>query len=153
MAKTAELASEKTRTFSLKSPLLAAGRTMDLLAATDMMTAHVKVYAEGGENVLHAHTEEDHLFVILAGQATFYLGREERLTIVNKHEGVLIPKGNHYWFHASGDENLVLLRVGAKKNGYNGVDDRVGAGGNPLPGESAANKHVAPVTVPGKFFS
>lgn len=152
MAQTAQLSSEITK-FSLKAPLLAKGRTMDLLGATDLMTAHIKVYAEGGENVLHAHTEEDHLFVILAGQATFHLGREDRVTIVNTHEGVLIPKGSHYWFHASGDENLVLLRVGAKKDGYNGVDDRVGADGKPLPGESAENKHVDPIPVPGKFFA
>ena len=32
----------------------------------------IKVYASGGENTLHAHNNEDHMFVILQGTAIFH---------------------------------------------------------------------------------
>ncbi|HLY65031.1 MAG TPA: cupin domain-containing protein, partial [Chloroflexota bacterium] len=87
--------------FPLKAQLLARGRSMDLLAKTDLMTAHIKVYAEGGENGLHTHPHEDHIFVVLAGQATFHTGIEETQRVVNKHEGILVPKGAFYRFETS----------------------------------------------------
>ena len=43
-----------------------------MLAATRNMTVVLKTYAAGGENGLHAHTNEDHVFLILEGGATFY---------------------------------------------------------------------------------
>lgn len=138
--------------FSLRTPLLSEGRSMELLASANIMNAHIKVYAEGGENVLHAHKTEDHLFVVLEGQATFHLDADDKVTIVEKHEGVMIPKGAYYWFQSSGDTNLVLLRVGARPQ-LGGPDDRVAPDGGPLPGHSAANKHVEGVPIPGKFFA
>ncbi len=62
----------KAQIFSLKTPLLSAGRTNTPVAGTDLLKVRVKVYAEGGENGLHAHFDEDHSFIILQGQATFY---------------------------------------------------------------------------------
>ncbi len=61
----------KAQVFSLKTPLLSAGQTNTPVAGTDLLKVRVKVYAEGGENVLHAHFDEDHSFIILQGQATF----------------------------------------------------------------------------------
>jgi mannose-6-phosphate isomerase-like protein (cupin superfamily) len=139
--------------FELKAQLLDQGRTMDLLAATEHLCAHIKVYAEGGENALHAHAEEEHLFVILAGEATFRLGKEEKLQKRGKYEGIMIPAGSLYWFVSSGTENLVMLRVGAKAGGWNSFDDRVDADGKPLPGDSAANKEVPVKVRPGAFFA
>jgi mannose-6-phosphate isomerase-like protein (cupin superfamily) len=140
--------------FSLKVPLLSKGRTMDLLAMTETFRADIKVYAEGGENTLHTHAEEDHLFLVLQGQATFHLNLPEEVVIVNRHEGVLVPKGAYYWFQSTGDENLVLFRVGNKPSGYvRRDDDRVGVDGRPLPGHSAENKHVEPIFAPGEYFS
>ena len=77
--------------FHLGAQLLEQGRTMDLLARTNVLAAHIKVYAEGGENTLHAHAAEDHLFVILAGEATFHLGREDDVRVLKAHDGVIIP--------------------------------------------------------------
>lgn len=139
--------------FELKAALLDQGRTMDLLAATEHLCAHIKVYAEGGENALHAHAEEEHLFVILAGEATFRLGKEEKLQTRGKYEGIMIPAGSFYWFVSSGTENLVMLRVGAKAAGWTSFDDRIGVDGQPLPGDSAANKEVPVKVRPGAFFS
>jgi len=139
--------------FELRSALLDQGRTMDLLASTNILAAHIKVYAEGGENTIHAHTQEDHLFVILGGQATFHLGHDDVVKVLGKHQGIMIPAGSYYWFVSSGNENLVLLRVGAKAQGWSDFDDRVDVDGKPFPGDSAANKEVPVIVRPGAFFS
>jgi mannose-6-phosphate isomerase-like protein (cupin superfamily) len=139
-------------TFELRAAMLDQGRTMDLLASTDILAAHIKVYAEGGENTIHAHAEEAHLFVILAGEATFHLGKDDDVKVLHKHQGVLIPTGSYYWFVSSGDENLVLLRVGAKAGGWTSFDDRVDIDGKPFPGDSAANKEVPVIVRPNAFF-
>ena len=136
--------------FSLKTPLLARGRSMDLLAKADLLYTHIKVYAEGGENGLHAHPNEEHLFVVLQGEATFHTGVEEQKRVVGKHEGIMLPKGVFYRFETSSDEPLVLLRVGAQPADL--PRDRVKPDGNPIPGDSADNKHVEPAILPGKFF-
>lgn len=142
-------ATAKTSVFSLRTPYLSEGRTDTTLAKTDMLTARIKVYAEGGENVLHRHMREDHSFVVLEGQATFH-DENETPTVVNRYEGIMIPRGNYYRFQSTGDSNLVLLRFGTDKE--QGNDDRAGTDNQPLPGRSAANKHVEGVPVPGKFF-
>jgi mannose-6-phosphate isomerase-like protein (cupin superfamily) len=137
--------------FSLNNtPLLTKGRSDRAVARSEDMTNRIKVYAEGGENALHTHLYEDHVFLVLAGQATFYLGREERPQVVNKYEGVLLPKGAFYRFQSSGDENLVLFRSGAGKRR---PDDRLGPDGRPLAGGSEENKHVPGEEAPGKVFS
>lgn len=136
--------------FSLNgTPLLSSGRSNQVVAHSDDMTVTVKVYAEGGENALHTHQSEDHSFFVLAGQATFHLGKEDRVVVVNRYEGVLLPKGAFYRFESTGKENLVLYRVGAKRLGG---DDRLGVDGKPLPGGSKENHNIPPTPVPGKFF-
>src|SRR5947208_13661355 len=99
----------KAQTFSLKTPLLSEGRSNQEVAATDLLKLRVKVYAEGGENGLHTHNDEDHSFVVLQGQATFH-DENDTPTVVNKHEGIMIPRGAFYYFQSTGDETLVLLR-------------------------------------------
>jgi mannose-6-phosphate isomerase-like protein (cupin superfamily) len=142
--------STEPQVFSLKdAPLLSAGRFDTVVANSDDLIARVKVYAEGGENAKHTHLHEDHLFLVLAGQATFRLGEEEREVVVNRYEGVMLPAGAFYYFQSSGDENLVMFRVGTRRAGEN---QRVGPDGQPLLGHSSANKHVDGVPVEGKFF-
>jgi mannose-6-phosphate isomerase-like protein (cupin superfamily) len=140
-------AAPKAQVFSLKTPLLSSGRSNLEVAATDLLKLRVKVYAEGGENGLHAHYDEDHAFVVLQGQATF---RDENDTprVVNKYEGIMLPKGALYYFQSTGDENLVLIRVGAGRvpNGQ----FRLGPNGVPLTPEE--NKHIEGTPIPGKFF-
>ena len=87
----------KPTLFKLKAQLLDQGRTDTVLAATDALSLRLKVYAEGGENELHAHPHEDHFFVVLAGAAEFH-GPSEETVIVRKNEGLMMPKGNLYWF-------------------------------------------------------
>lgn len=138
--------------FSLKgAPVLSAGRHDSVLARTDDFVARVKVYAEGGENATHTHLNEEHCFLVVGGQATFHLGRDGEETVVaNAYEGVFLPRGSFYRFESSGDENLVMFRVGYQTDSDRG---RVGPAGRPLPGHSAENKHIDGVPVAGKFFA
>ena len=148
----------KAEVFSMKTPLLSAGNSFKHLADTEGLWLHVKVYAEGGENALHAHTTEDHAFVVLDGQATFFAA-DGSTTVVGKNEGMMLPKGALYNFQSSGEGNLVMLRVGTGPNGNpyrkTGEDDRIGPNGLPLPGHDPANKTGAIPGVPvhGAFFA
>ena len=137
----------KAEVFSLRTPLLSEGRSGAKVAATDLLTIRVKVYAEGGENGLHTHTDEDHAFVILEGQATFY-DQDDNPTVVNKNEGIMLPRGAYYYFQSTGDTNLVLLRAGAGRKPEGG--HRIGIHGVPLSREE--NGHIEGVPIPGKFF-
>jgi mannose-6-phosphate isomerase-like protein (cupin superfamily) len=140
----------KGKVITARTPLLSTGRTTNFVAQTDTLAIAVKVYAEGGENTLHAHTTNDHLHFVLDGQATFY-DEEGKTTVVNKNEGMFLPKGAFYYFHASGGTNLVLLSSYAYPNGRDG-EGRMGIDGKPLPGYSEENKHVEGVPIPGKFY-
>src|SRR5262249_43487338 len=80
--------------------------------ATDLKI-HLKVHAPGwnGELVQHHHPNEDHMFFVLAGEATFKDEHGE-LTRVGPMEGILLPKRVVYSFENSGQDNLVILRAG-----------------------------------------
>jgi mannose-6-phosphate isomerase-like protein (cupin superfamily) len=113
------------------------------------MYVWVKVYAEGGENYLHTHEREDHVFVILDGEATFHdPGGKD--TVLKKNQGILLQRGAYYSFTSTGNTPLVLLRVGAadalphvrdsRKSWPGEVDDREARG-------------IVPVEIPGQFFA
>jgi len=132
------------------TPLLSKGRTNLTVARSDDMTARVKVYAEGGENATHTHLSEDHLFFILQGEATFFLGRNaDETKVIGPMGGILLPKGSYYRFQSTGDENLVLFRAGT----FDAGSDRIGPDGAPLLGGSEENHHIVGIPAEGKFFS
>ncbi len=142
---TTEKTTPKVTTYSMKVPLLTSGRTNQVLARTDTVEVRAKVYAEGGENALHTHLDEDHTFFVLDGQATFY-GPDEQTTTVGRHEGIMIPAGAYYRFQSTGDTNLVLLRFGADVTPPEGTSEpRVGIDGLPLAGKDPRNKQQPPV--------
>jgi len=97
--------------FTVATQLLAQGRTDYALAVTDRLQIVIKCYASGGENYLHAHTEEDHAFIVLQGEATFF-GPKGPIGRIGRNRGVLIPRGALYSFQSSAPEPLVLLRAG-----------------------------------------
>ena len=139
--------------YSMKVPLLSAGRTNEVLARTSNSEVRAKVYAEGGENALHTHLREDHTFFVLDGQATFYDG-DETPVVVEENEGMMVPAGAYYRFQSTGDRNLVILRVGAKAEAVEGSDGqppRVGPDGEPLAGSDPRNKRLPPVFSGGTF--
>ena len=73
--------------FSLKAQLLDQGRTDTVLAATEDLSVRLKIYASGGENELHAHVDEDHVFVLLQGSARFY-GPDSETVDLNACQGI-----------------------------------------------------------------
>ena len=50
----------QTQVFSLKTPYMKQGRVTQLVAETPNMWIHTKINAEGGENEIHQHLNEDH---------------------------------------------------------------------------------------------
>jgi mannose-6-phosphate isomerase-like protein (cupin superfamily) len=141
----------KAEVFDLKAPYLSQGRYDRSIARSDHLWLRVKVYAEGGENALHTHTTQDHSFVVLEGQATFY-DENDNARVVGKYEGIMLPAGAFYRFQSSGDINLVMLRCAGFLAEQPGGNDRVKLDGSPIPGGSADNKHIEGVPVPGEFF-
>jgi mannose-6-phosphate isomerase-like protein (cupin superfamily) len=129
--------------FQLRTRLPAAGRSDLPIGATERMTVILKSYAEGGENEIHAHPHEDHVFVVLQGQASFHGPRGE-LKEAKPYDGVVLPAGTFYRFVSSGDVPLVMLRVGCAEAGAD-IFGRIAIDGNPLDANSTANRQVTPV--------
>lgn len=141
----------KPTTFALAAQMLEQGRTDTPLAATEDLTLRLKVYASGGENELHAHPYEDHAFVILQGSAKFY-GPEDEVTELGAHEGIMLPKGSYYWFTATSEEPLVILRVGSPDRGKQSEPYRINSDGAPMEGGSEENKTVPVMYRDGEYF-
>jgi len=78
----------------------------------------LKTYAADGENGLHAHPNEDHTFVVLQGEATFYGPNDETRTIA-RTKGCCCRTarsiGSRHERRA-----LVMVRIGAVA--FDGVD-------------------------------
>ena len=144
-------AAPRTSTFNIRGPYLSAGRLNIDLARTDLLWLSLKVNAEGGENAVHAHTDEDHAFIVLEGEVTFF-DEDGDGTVIGQHEGIMIPKGAYYRYLNTGERNLFLLRVGAQRDASDGIQTRVKPDGSEIPGHSTENFHVDPVPVEGKFF-
>ena len=136
----------KTRLFSLKTPYMEQGRVTQLVAETPNMWIHTKVNAEGGENEIHKHLDEDHAFIVLEGQMSVFDENGNEIK-VEKYQGVMIPKGAYYRYHNTGKENLVVIRVGAGVKGQKqgGEEMRVRPDGKPLIASSEENKTVPPI--------
>ena len=129
--------------FRLRTQLPAAGRSDLPIAATERMTVILKSYAEGGENEIHAHPHEDHVFVVLQGQASFH-GPGGELKVASTYDGVVLPAGTFYRFVSSGAVPLVMLRVGCAEAGSD-IFARIAIDGNALEANSTANRQVTPV--------
>ena len=136
--------------YRLRTPILSQGHIETVLAESDLMQVRIKSYAAGGENALHAHTGQDHTFVILQGRARFY-DKDGNATEVGPREGVFLPLGAYYRFESCSDEPLIILRVAAKKQNAPAVP-RVAPDGSPIDPRSAANKYVQPVYVEGAIW-
>ena len=135
----------------LKTQLVSQGHTRRLLAETDLMTLRIHCYAPGiGENALHSHTKEDHMFLVLDGTAQFNTGRDGR-TVLNasKHQAVVLPAGCYYQFCNSGQTPLVMARIGA---GPDKEDMRLNPDGTPIPGRAHEQGAAKPVLIEGAYF-
>jgi mannose-6-phosphate isomerase-like protein (cupin superfamily) len=135
---------------SLRTQMVSKGHTKHLLAQTDMMTFHVHCYGpKGGENGLHAHVEEDHIFVCLQGEAQFS-GLNGPLPPLKKNQALFLPKGCFYSFSNETDEPLILIRFGASPKGYS--SSRLDPKGKPIAGRGQQHGAVQPILIDGAFF-
>ena len=143
----------KTKLFSLKTPYMKQGRVTQLVAETTNLWIHTKINAEGGENEIHQHLDEDHAFIVLEGQMSVFDEKGGEIE-VKQHQGVMIPKGAYYRYHNTGAGNLVVIRVGAGVKGQQqgGQAMRLGANGKPLPSGTVENRNKPPIEM-GTFFA
>ena len=144
----------KAYKYSLKTPYMKQGRVTQLVAETANMWIHTKVNAEGGENAIHCHLDEDHSFVVLEGQMSVFDEKGNEMQL-EKYQAVMIPRGAYYRYLNTGDGNLVVIRIGCGINAkpQGGENMRIRPDGKPLPAYSAENKTLEPIEMPGKFFA
>jgi quercetin dioxygenase-like cupin family protein len=108
---------EPFKVFEVHPQLLESGKTSTRLVSTEMISAAVQVVASGGETNLHNHPNDDAIWFVLNGRATFYTEGNREVATLSKFEALLIPKGTPYWFLCASEaegENLVIMRFGAK---------------------------------------
>jgi len=153
-AQTRENEAPKAQRFSLKTPYMQQGRITQLVATTSNMWIHTKINAEGGENEIHTHLDEDHAFIVLEGEMSVFDEKGNEM-VVKPRQGVLLPRGAYYRYLNTGPGNLVVLRIGAAvrdiPQGAQAM--RVRPDGRPIAGGSVENKTVPPIEMPGKFFA
>lgn len=140
----------KSKLFKISAPYVSEGRINVPLAATSNMWVTLKVNAEGGENATHTHMDEDHTFMVLEGEVTFF-DEHENESVLGPYEGIMIPKGAFYRYLNTGGTNLFLLRIGCKAD-PEGIKARLRPDGTPIKGSSPENKHVDGKPIPGKVF-
>jgi len=114
------------------------------------MSVGLNYYIPGRKNKLHTHPGEDHIFVVMDGQATFY-NKEHQPTVLNKGEGIMLPENHYYYFASTGEAPLALFRVNAKKGNKPKVV-RVDAEGNKRLDEEIDFIVVDGEVVDGKFW-
>ena len=136
-------------TYKLKTPMITGGRSHIPLADTELMSVGINYYAVGRKNKLHAHFGEDHTFVVMDGQATFY-NKENQPKVLNKGEAIMLPIGTLYSFENSGDKPLALLRVSALKGKPEFT--RVDAEGNKRTAVEDKYITVDGEAIPGQFW-
>lgn len=139
----------KPKIVALKTQLVSQGHTRNLLAETNLTTLRIHCYAPGiGENALHAHVNEDHVFLVLQGTAKFD-GLEGEIAQVTKNHAIVLPAGAYYQFCNCGEEPLVMARFGASKEKK---DTRLSPDGTPIPGRTHEKSYVEPVFIDNAFF-
>ena len=135
---------------TLRTQLVSGGHSKNLLAKTDGVTLHIHCYGpKGGENGLHTHVDEDHVFVVLQGEAQFS-GLNGPLPALRKNQAMVLPKGCFYSFSNEETEPLVMIRFGAKDKGI--AEARLDPAGKPIPGRGKQAGATAPVFIENAFF-
>jgi mannose-6-phosphate isomerase-like protein (cupin superfamily) len=154
VAKSTVKETPKAQVFSLKTPYMKQGRITQTVAKTENMWIATKINAEGGENEIHTHLNQDHAFIVLEGEMSVFDEKGEEMKL-KPYQGVMLPKGAYYRYLNTGTENLVVLRLAAytADGPPKGQAMRVMPDGTPILGGSEENHSLAPIEMPGKFFA
>jgi mannose-6-phosphate isomerase-like protein (cupin superfamily) len=154
VAKPHDKEAPRAQVFSLKTPYMKQGRVTQTVAKTENMWIATKINAEGGENEIHTHLNQDHAFIVLEGEMSVFdeKGAEMKL---QPYQGVMLPKGAYYRYLNTGSGNLVVLRLAAytADRPARGEAMRVMPDGTPILGGSEENHSLPPIEMPGKFFA
>jgi mannose-6-phosphate isomerase-like protein (cupin superfamily) len=144
----------KAQKFSLKTPYMKQGRVTQTVAKTENMWIACKINAEGGENEIHTHLNQDHAFIVIEGEMSVFDENGAEMKI-KPYQGVMLPKGAYYRYLNTGVGNLVVLRFGAytADQPQKGEAVRLMPDGTPILGGSEENKSLPPIEMPGKFFA
>ena len=90
------------------------GKAILKLTGSDIIRGRVQVVREGGENNLHSHRGMDGFWMVLAGRVRFHGPGNVVIGEFGKYEGILIPRGEQYWFESVSDnEELEILQMAA----------------------------------------
>lgn len=135
--------------FELSTPIITGGRSHMPLSRTELVSVGLNYYSPGRKNTLHTHPGEDHAFVVLEGEATFY-DNHEKATVLKKGQGIMLPEGWYYHFENSGEKALVLLRFSARK--AKPQVTRIDTAGRTRSEDSTEYVHVDGELVDGKFW-
>jgi len=153
-AKARNTEAPKAQKFSLKTPYMKQGRVTQTVAKTENMWIACKINAEGGENEIHTHLNQDHAFIVLEGEMSVFDENGAEMKI-KPYQGVMLPKGAYYRYLNTGAGNLVVLRLGAytADRPPKGEPVRLMPDGTPILGGSEENHSLPPIEMPGKFFA
>ena len=100
--------------YNVSIPKISGGRAQNILTRTEHLIVGMNVYEPGRKISLHRHIGQDHTLLVLHGEASFY-DETGNSVVCKKGEGFLIPDGFNYRFDAGTGQQLVLLRIEAKK--------------------------------------
>jgi mannose-6-phosphate isomerase-like protein (cupin superfamily) len=144
----------KAQLFSLKTPYMQQGRVTQTVAKTENMWIATKINAEGGENEIHTHLNQDHAFIVLEGEMSVFDENGEEMKL-KPYQGVMLPKGAYYRYLNTGAGNLVVIRFAAytPDKPQKGEAMRIMPDGKPILGGSEENHSLPPIEMPGKFFA
>jgi len=129
--------------------LLEEGKSLEMLLRGEVVNFMVQVLASGGETNLHSHSGSEEIWLVLSGQATFYTTGDEIAGVMNKNEALYVPANAPYWFESTSDENLVMLRIGAK---VSTEDKRTDHTPRNFPLSTEPGGRIPPVYKEGVFF-
>ena len=95
---------------------------------------------------------EDHVFIILQGSASFYDDEGETATL-GINEGYLVPKGALYRFHSNESKGpLVMLRIGTPNYTAISKPFRTDDGGHDFQGDTKKNNMVDVKVLENQYF-
>lgn len=110
-----EVADQKgVRIFTYEKPdlsLIPRKRKTVWLGTTKRLFATIQAHCEGGEVTLHSHTHMDGFWFALSGRVRFYSDETTVFADIGPMEGVLIPRGEKYWFESYGPEDLEIFQI------------------------------------------
>lgn len=85
-----------------------------VLARTANLAAYMRTFADGaGENGLHSH-DDDAIWLVLDGRATFHTTDGVELGTADAAHGVLVPARTPYRFACSGLTTLVRIAAATR---------------------------------------